>query len=171
MDRKQEGRKVYGVNERTLERLRDMYPKGARVRLVHMEDIYRSLPEGIEGTVIGVDDIGTIHVNWDNGSRLGVAYGEDSCVRIAEHEGSEREVYSEGTVGIPVKGGDHVIARYRVKHYKEKSEHGINGGRISKLRIDINGGCTANYDRGWDIEPEEGTPTEIAYYILLEKYN
>ena len=26
--------------------------------------------------------VGTIHVNWDNGCGLGVAYGEDACRRI-----------------------------------------------------------------------------------------
>ncbi|MBO4879722.1 MAG: DUF4314 domain-containing protein [Clostridia bacterium] len=39
-------------------------------------------PIGTEGTVIGVDDIGSIMVNWDNGSSLSVAYGEDRCRRI-----------------------------------------------------------------------------------------
>ena len=29
-----------------------------------------------------VDDIGTVFVNWDNGSRLGVVYGEDVIKRI-----------------------------------------------------------------------------------------
>lgn len=36
-------------------------------------------PIGTEGTVLGVDDIGSILVQWDNGSRLNVVYGEDSC--------------------------------------------------------------------------------------------
>ena len=39
-------------------------------------------PIGTLGTVIGVDAIGTIHVDWDNGCGLGVAYGEDDCRRI-----------------------------------------------------------------------------------------
>ena len=38
-------------------------------------------PIGTHGTVIGVDDIGSIMVRWDNGSGLSVAYGEDSCRR------------------------------------------------------------------------------------------
>ena len=37
------------------------------------------LPIGSEGTVTGVDDIGTIHVKWDCGSSLGVVYPEDKC--------------------------------------------------------------------------------------------
>jgi hypothetical protein len=47
----------------------------------------------------------------------------------------------------------------------------INEGRISKLTIKINGKITANYDRGWDIEPAGDLPTQMAYCILLENYN
>lgn len=36
-------------------------------------------PVDTRGKVIAVDDIGTIHVKWDTGSTLGVAYSEDSC--------------------------------------------------------------------------------------------
>ena len=37
--------------------------------------------------------------------------------------------------------------------------------------IKIDGRITANYDRGWDIDPDEGLPTQMAYCILLENYN
>jgi Domain of unknown function (DUF4314) len=33
---------------------------------------YSRLPIGAEGTVVSIDDLGTIHVDWDNGSRLGM---------------------------------------------------------------------------------------------------
>ena len=35
-----------------------------------------------EMSALGVDSIGTIHVNWDNGSSLGGAYDGDYAVRI-----------------------------------------------------------------------------------------
>jgi len=54
------------------------------VELIEMNDPYRHIPAGSKGTVTGVDDIGTIHVSWDCGSSLGVAYGEDSCRKIIE---------------------------------------------------------------------------------------
>ena len=44
------------------------------------------LKEGALGTVLRVDDIGTIHVSWDCGSSLGVVLGEDSCTRIYEED-------------------------------------------------------------------------------------
>ena len=61
-----------------VERLRKTYPKGAVVELVRMNDEHAS-PPGTRGTVTGVDEIGTIPVCWQNGSVLGVAYGEDEC--------------------------------------------------------------------------------------------
>ncbi len=68
----------------TVERIHRQFPKGTRVALVSMSDPYTKLQPGAKGTVTGVDDIGTIHVNWDSGSSLGVAYGEDSCKKIEE---------------------------------------------------------------------------------------
>lgn len=70
------------INHNILEQLRSIYTPGTRVVLVKMNDPYTKLEPGTRGTVIGVDDIGTIHVNWDSGSSLGVVYGEDSCRRI-----------------------------------------------------------------------------------------
>lgn len=58
--------------------LRERYKAGARVELLQMDDI-QAPPIGTHGTVIGVDDIGSIMVRWDNGSSLSVVYGEDSC--------------------------------------------------------------------------------------------
>lgn len=70
-------RNVISTNE--LARLKKEFEPGVRVELLQMEDPYRKLPTGSKGTVTGVDDIGTIHVQWDCGSSLGVAYGEDLC--------------------------------------------------------------------------------------------
>ena len=67
-----------------IEELRRLYPVGCRVELVRMNDPYTKLQPGDKGTVASVDDIGTIHVNWDCGSTLGVAFGEDLCRKIKE---------------------------------------------------------------------------------------
>lgn len=66
----------------TVERIREMYPKGTRVELISMHDPYSKLSPGDKGTVTMVDDIGTVFVNWDCGSGLGVAYGEDFIRKI-----------------------------------------------------------------------------------------
>ena len=39
-------------------------------------------PIGTAGTVTGVDDTGSILVDWDNGSGLNVIYGEDIVRKI-----------------------------------------------------------------------------------------
>lgn len=61
-----------------VERLRREFPEGARVELIRMDDM-QAPPPGTIGTVIGVDDIGSIMVRWDNGSGLSVAFGKDVC--------------------------------------------------------------------------------------------
>ena len=66
-----------------VERLKAAFPPGCRVELVSMNDPYnRKLKPGDQGTVRLVDDIGTIFVDWDCGSGLGVAYGEDCVKRL-----------------------------------------------------------------------------------------
>ena len=78
---------MFGIRKETLEYLRRKYPAGTRVELTHMHDPWNTrLHEGCRGTVVAVDDIGTIHVNWDCGSSLGVAYGEDSCKVVTDDE-------------------------------------------------------------------------------------
>ncbi|WP_409226911.1 DUF4314 domain-containing protein [Gudongella sp. SC589] len=69
------------IRKEILEKLRKQYPPGTRVELIRMEDI-QAPPTGTQGTVIGVDDIGSIMVSWDNGSSLSVVYGEDSCRKL-----------------------------------------------------------------------------------------
>lgn len=69
-----------------LKQLKNNYLPGTRVVLVKMDDPYTKISPGTKGTVTGIDDLGTIHVNWDSGSTLGVAYGEDSCRKIEEED-------------------------------------------------------------------------------------
>ena len=66
---------------RNIQFLKDLYPAGTRVKLVEMNDI-QAPPIGTLGTVMYVDDIGTIHIKWDNGSTLGASYPEDRVIKI-----------------------------------------------------------------------------------------
>lgn len=45
---------------------------GKRIMIIFLDDTYSKLKEGDMGTVKFEDDIGQIHVNWDNGSTLAV---------------------------------------------------------------------------------------------------
>ena len=74
---------MFNISKETVERLRKEYPIGCRVELTKMNDPYRTdLIPGCRGTVTGVDDSGSIHVNWDIHSSLAVIYGEDACKRL-----------------------------------------------------------------------------------------
>lgn len=66
-----------------VEEIRKRYPKGSKVALVFMDDT-QAPPVGTLGTILGVDDIGSLMVEWDNGSHLNVIYGEDK-VRIVHY--------------------------------------------------------------------------------------
>ena len=74
---------MFGIPREVVEKLKKQYPAGCRVELLHMDDM-QAPPIGTKGTVIGVDDIGSIMVRWDNGAGLSIAYGEDSCRRVDE---------------------------------------------------------------------------------------
>ena len=52
-------------------RLRKLYPNGTRIRLLHMDDP-DPVEAGTTGTIVGVDGVGTILVDWDNGRTLGI---------------------------------------------------------------------------------------------------
>lgn len=56
--------------------LKEHYPKGTRIMLKQMDDL-QAPPFGTMGTVQGVDGIGNILVQWDNGSTLSVTDVDD----------------------------------------------------------------------------------------------
>lgn len=67
--------------QRELDQLRREYPKGTRVVLKRMDDP-QAPPVGTEGTVLAVDDVGSLIMRWDNGSGLNVVLGEDSVQKV-----------------------------------------------------------------------------------------
>ena len=69
------------IHPEILKQLRDRFTPGTRVELIRMDDV-QAPPVGTKGTVVGVDDIGSIIVNWDNGCGLNVVYGADICRKV-----------------------------------------------------------------------------------------
>ncbi len=61
--------------------MRKRYPIGCRVELLKMDDV-QAPPIGTQGTVLGVDDTGSILISWDNGSGLNVLYMVDEVRKI-----------------------------------------------------------------------------------------
>lgn len=68
-------------NEKKVELLRQKYPGGTRICLDHMEDLC-PVESGTKGTIIGVDDIGSIMVKWDNGRTLNLLPDNDKFHKI-----------------------------------------------------------------------------------------
>ena len=78
-------------------------------------------------------------------------------------------MWKEGTIGIPKKRG-YIVVHYWAKVYQKKSKYGIEGGKISKATLKINGELVYNYDRGLDVPPQNEA-AEKAIAILLYEYN
>ena len=68
-----------------IERLRKRYPEGTTVRLFSMTG-EPQMQEGLIGTVRLVDDIGSIHVNWENRSTLALLPDEDDFEIVREQQ-------------------------------------------------------------------------------------
>jgi hypothetical protein len=71
------------MSKKRIKVLRKQYPRGCTVELVGMDDV-QAPPKGTKGVVIHIDDIGTMHVNWETGSTLGVVPGIDLVKRLDE---------------------------------------------------------------------------------------
>ena len=57
--------------------IKNKYPAGTRIKLIKMNDPWNPVEPGTEGTVQLVDDIGQIHMKWDNGRTLALVPGQD----------------------------------------------------------------------------------------------
>lgn len=57
--------------------IKKQYPVGTRIKLINMDDPWHPVEPGTEGTVEFVDDIGQIHMKWDNGRTLALVPGQD----------------------------------------------------------------------------------------------
>lgn len=71
------------IRQNELDALRSRYPAGTRVELLQMDDV-QAPPIGTKGTVAGIDDTGSLLVNWDNGSGLNVIYGVDLVWKVVD---------------------------------------------------------------------------------------
>ena len=77
----EEGRKI----RKNIERLRKQYPPGTQVVLRNMEGEIQ-MPFGLTGEVAFVDDMGSVHVKWSNGSSLALIPEEDDFEIIRKQQ-------------------------------------------------------------------------------------
>lgn len=82
-------------NRRMAERYKESYPPGTRIMLLQMGDDPHPVEPNTRGTVKFVDDMGTLHCDFDNGRQLGVVPGEDSFRKLTEQELAEEQKMSK----------------------------------------------------------------------------
>lgn len=73
------------TRQQQIDRLRIRYPEGTRLELVQMDDP-QAPPAGMHGTVLGVDDMANILVEWDNGSSLNLIPNVDRWRKLTHIE-------------------------------------------------------------------------------------
>ena len=55
-----------------VKKTRETFTEGLVIELIEMAEERYAPPAGTKGTVEYVDDMGTVHVRWENGSSLGL---------------------------------------------------------------------------------------------------
>ena len=73
------------MKDNEIDSLKEKYLPGMRIKLIYMEGEER-MSSGLKGTVVCVDDIGQVHMRWDNGSTLAINVEHDSFEIIRENE-------------------------------------------------------------------------------------
>ena len=77
------------------EKIKETYPPGTRIELISMEDSLAPVPSGTRGTVKIVDDMGQIHMHWDNGRSLAIVPSADLFRKLTQEEIIEEQQQSE----------------------------------------------------------------------------
>lgn len=130
------------MTDKRLQGLRDVYRPGVRVELIRMDDP-QAPPPGTRGTVQGVDDVGSILVNWDNGSGLNVVYPDDRCrvlvgewtPRVREQIQAIRATGETNMFDIPAvqaianREGYHDLVLFLVDHKRAYADFILHGDR------------------------------------------
>lgn len=122
----------------TVERVRKEYPAGTRVILEQMDDP-QGPPVGTMGTVLGVDDTGSLLMSWDNGSGLNVDYGEDRVTKMIMTDKAFRalmRIRDSGATNmfdtnmvqrLAYDAGEYKLATYIEEHRKEYTHFILTG--------------------------------------------
>lgn len=86
---------------RQAQRMKENYPAGTRIMLLHMGADPNPVAPNTKGTVAFVDDIGTVHCDFDNGRSLGMVPGEDTFRTLTAEELAEEQ-------GVDISEGEEV---------------------------------------------------------------
>ncbi|CRK56936.1 hypothetical protein [Alloactinosynnema sp. L-07] len=133
------------------------FQKKDRVELVNTTDAHTDLKPGDQGTVTFVDDMGTVHIRWDNGSSLGMSTQDgDVIARI-----DAAAVAGDGTSSLRINPhsveGAAILDLYdQLKALEQEDSGGWNGGDLVNLVSDFFRGLGVNIDM-----PAETLPAQL----------
>lgn len=71
---------------------------GDRVELVRCNDPYTKLVPGELGTVTLIDSMGTVHVAWDSGARLGMIREDGDDWRVVQGTRTRSDILAAGSL-------------------------------------------------------------------------
>lgn len=109
--------------QKEIEYIKQKYTIGTKVKLIKMYDFYNDLATGEEGIITSVDDLGTLHIKWKNGSTLGLVVGVDEFEIIEEQE------------KICSKCGNYIQGHPALSRADNKTEICSNCGTLEALEV------------------------------------
>lgn len=118
------------LKDKEVKKIKEMYSKGTRIRLNHMDDPYHPVADGTLGTVEHVDDAGQIHMKWDDGGGLALVPDEDDFEIIETVQSKENKIRV-----IVVEAGKLPVIQYIGNDLK--SMQSIVGGYIEEINLDV----------------------------------
>ena len=108
-------------------RIKEMYPKGTPIRLYSMEG-EQSVPPGSRGVVDHVDDIGQIHMKWENGSSLALNVEEDrfDIITLIPLEMRQKAEMEKGDIlKVSINSGKIVISKVDILEVGKQDEEAV----------------------------------------------
>ena len=108
--------------QKEIEYIKQKYPIGTKVKLIKMYDM-QEVPVGTKGIIEFIDDIGTLHNKWKNGSTLGLVVGVDEFEIIEEQE------------KICPKCGNYIQGHPALSRADNKTEICSNCGTLEALEV------------------------------------
>jgi len=90
-------------SKKRVQAVKDRYPIGTRIELQTLCNIERGMPSGLRGTVIGVDDLPSLLMQWDNGRTLSLLPGEDSYRVLTSYEVTAEQAANQSEEAIVMK--------------------------------------------------------------------
>ena len=80
------------IDKKIVSKIKEMFKPGDTVQLEYMND-KQAPPPGTKGEIKYIDDFGTIHVAWENGSSVGLIFPVDNFKVISRKDEEDGEIH------------------------------------------------------------------------------